>query len=339
MSLSELVGHPVVLDVRRRELVDGGQTNLGARGPLTLFDHRGGSFALEVEAEAALAIVGALAGGKTLPRIARGRAVEPEVEGALAGVALWLARRVGLDEATLTAVGATTGAVRARLAGSEAMQIDVTVRIGALKSATRLLATVPSNGSTTPLPATRTLEILGEIPLSVDVVLGAGWAPRREMALQPGDVVVIDGLERGRCLLTVPGANHGLVATMLKDGRVRVGPRMVPLAPEPPTTEKETPPMTDVNPSSSGETVEVPAVGDTPLAEALAEMPVQVRAEAGTVTMPARAWAAMGPGDVVVLDRRVGESVLLRIGGRVVGRGELVDVDGVLGVRIVERTP
>jgi flagellar motor switch/type III secretory pathway protein FliN len=127
----------------------------------------------------------------------------------------------------------------------------------------------------------------------------------------------------------------------LDGGRLRLGGTRVELAAEPTpveTASREAAPMTDsANPT--GETMQVPVFGQNPIADVLAEMPVEIRVEAGTVTMPARAWAAMGTGDVVVLDRRVGESVTLRVGGTIVGRGELVDVDGNLGVRLIERSP
>jgi flagellar motor switch/type III secretory pathway protein FliN len=45
----------------------------------------------------------------------------------------------------------------------------------------------------------------------------------------------------------------------------------------------------------------------------------------------------MSSGDVVTLGRRVGEAVTLRVGGAVVARGELVVVDGEVGVRIKHR--
>jgi flagellar motor switch/type III secretory pathway protein FliN len=53
--------------------------------------------------------------------------------------------------------------------------------------------------------------------------------------------------------------------------------------------------------------------------------------------MLAREWAAMGEGDVIALGHPVGHSVLLRVGSQIVARGELVDVDGEVGVRVVER--
>ena len=57
----------------------------------------------------------------------------------------------------------------------------------------------------------------------------------------------------------------------------------------------------------------------------------------GEATMAAREWAALGRGDVVALGRRVGEPVLLRVGGVIVARGDLVEIDGEVAVRIVDR--
>ena len=73
------------------------------------------------------------------------------------------------------------------------------------------------------------------------------------------------------------------------------------------------------------------------LLDAIGDVPVLVRVEIGEARMPAREWAAVGAGDVVALGRRVGESVVLRVGGVPVARGDLVDVEGEIGVRIVER--
>jgi len=53
--------------------------------------------------------------------------------------------------------------------------------------------------------------------------------------------------------------------------------------------------------------------------------------------LAARDWAAIGRGDVIALGRRVGEAVVLRVGGVPVARGELVEIEGEVGVRIIER--
>ena len=70
------------------------------------------------------------------------------------------------------------------------------------------------------------------------------------------------------------------------------------------------------------------------LTDVLLETPVVVRVELGAVSMSAREWARLGPGDVIETAQRIAEPVVLRIAGREVGRGELVNVDGQVGVRI-----
>jgi flagellar motor switch/type III secretory pathway protein FliN len=67
------------------------------------------------------------------------------------------------------------------------------------------------------------------------------------------------------------------------------------------------------------------------------DAPLVVRVEVGAVTLTASEWAALGPGDVVALGRRVHEPIVLRVAGAEVARGELVDIEGELGVRIRER--
>ena len=65
--------------------------------------------------------------------------------------------------------------------------------------------------------------------------------------------------------------------------------------------------------------------------------PVVVRVEIGSVTLPASEWAALRKGDVIETGHRITEPVVLRAGGQEIARGELVNVDGEVGVRIVER--
>jgi flagellar motor switch protein FliM len=66
----------------------------------------------------------------------------------------------------------------------------------------------------------------------------------------------------------------------------------------------------------------------------LLETPIVVRVELGSISMTAREWARLGPGDVIETSQRIAEPVVLRVAGREVARGELVNVDGQVGVRI-----
>jgi flagellar motor switch protein FliN/FliY len=71
--------------------------------------------------------------------------------------------------------------------------------------------------------------------------------------------------------------------------------------------------------------------------EVLEDAPVVVRVELGAVEMKAREWAALASGDVIALGRPLGAPAILRVGGVEVARGELVQVDGEYGVRILRR--
>ena len=119
-------------------------------------------------------------------------------------------------------------------------------------------------------------------------------------------------------LLAAPSAELGLRASLGADDRLVLGGTLEPLV--------------------GAETHMAPEDNES-LITALGDVPVVVRVEIGEVVMTARDWASLGRGDVVALSRRVGGPVVLRVGGVPVARGELVELDGDVAVRIVERLP
>jgi type III secretion system YscQ/HrcQ family protein len=64
------------------------------------------------------------------------------------------------------------------------------------------------------------------------------------------------------------------------------------------------------------------------------EVPVTLTVELGRVTIPLHRLADLKPGDVLELGRHAREPVELTSGGRLVARGELVQIDTELGVRV-----
>lgn len=72
-------------------------------------------------------------------------------------------------------------------------------------------------------------------------------------------------------------------------------------------------------------------VGETALLEA-PETTLEVRL--GSATLGLRELGELSSGQVLTLDRQVGADAELVVDGRVIGRGELVDVEGEIGVRI-----
>lgn len=67
----------------------------------------------------------------------------------------------------------------------------------------------------------------------------------------------------------------------------------------------------------------------------LSSVPVEVEVVIARGSFAVGEVAAWRPGEVVALPTRVGEPVELRAGGRVIARGELCDVEGEIGVRIL----
>jgi flagellar motor switch/type III secretory pathway protein FliN len=66
------------------------------------------------------------------------------------------------------------------------------------------------------------------------------------------------------------------------------------------------------------------------------ELPVELSLELGRVVLSAAEVLALAPGAVVTVPRPTGGLVDVVAGGRVVARGELVDVEGGIGVRVTE---
>ncbi|WGS00270.1 flagellar motor switch protein FliN [Bradyrhizobium sp. ISRA443] len=70
--------------------------------------------------------------------------------------------------------------------------------------------------------------------------------------------------------------------------------------------------------------------------EAVFDVPVQVSAVLGRSKMEVGDLLKLGPGTVLELDRRVGESIDIYVNNRLVARGEVVLVEDKLGVTMTE---
>jgi type III secretion system YscQ/HrcQ family protein len=66
------------------------------------------------------------------------------------------------------------------------------------------------------------------------------------------------------------------------------------------------------------------------------DAPVEVCVEIARFTLPVAEIAALRAGEVLATGTPIGEHAVLRAGGRALARGQLVDVDGHVGVRITE---
>ena len=163
---------------------------------------------------------------------------------------------------------------------------------------------------------------LGDLAVDVPVVAGICLAARPQLEqLQPGDAWLcgegwlVDRHGCGSCALAAPASDRGVAAELRPGGEVAVRGDRVDLALDVPRDNA----------------MEEP---DDTLHDAVLDAPIVVRVELGAVSMTAREWARLAPGDVILAERRIADPAVLRVAGREVARGELVDVDGELGVRI-----
>lgn len=69
--------------------------------------------------------------------------------------------------------------------------------------------------------------------------------------------------------------------------------------------------------------------------EVLGNAPVMVRLELGAVEMTAAQWSQLRPGDIVESGRAVGAPVQLRAGGQLLAEGQLIQIEGQIGVKIL----
>lgn len=70
--------------------------------------------------------------------------------------------------------------------------------------------------------------------------------------------------------------------------------------------------------------------------DAVHDVPVRVQAVLGRARMPVGQLIKLAVGTVVELDRRVGEPVDIFVNNRLIARGEVVLIDGALGVTLTE---
>ncbi|QIZ76792.1 FliM/FliN family flagellar motor switch protein [Ferrimonas lipolytica] len=65
-------------------------------------------------------------------------------------------------------------------------------------------------------------------------------------------------------------------------------------------------------------------------------LPVDVTLEVSSTEMTLSELSKLGHGDVVQLQARAGDPINIKVNGQLLGRGEVVDVDGRYGVRMLE---
>jgi flagellar motor switch/type III secretory pathway protein FliN len=232
--------------------------------------------------------------------------LSPTLAGLIGALAVETARRSGI---ATTLLGAPP-------VGEEALLVDVTLLLDGRPFSLSVFVV----GAATRAGQPR-LEQLGSLTLRLPLVVANVALARQELlglelggALMLGEAASIDVTGAGHGILVGPHSERGIRVDLRPDGRLVVGEATEARL----SVERDNPNQND------GET----------LTDVLLETPVVVRVELGAVSMSAREWARLGTGDVIETGQRIAEPVVLRIAGREVGRGELVNVDGQVGVRI-----
>jgi flagellar motor switch/type III secretory pathway protein FliN len=332
--LADLLGVGVDLRIRRVRPVDQPRgIEGGAAVVLANADSPGLARAVVIEAEQALvATVVARITRRPPPVVLQaGETASAGLSGAFAAFVAAALRRAHGQVTTRVLAAGPAPALEADLAraGHELVAIALTVLVGDDAFDARIVA---PRGGLLGLPLlpwdVTAVAALGITPLALPVVAHAVRLPATELArLAPGDALMLPGwpLARpapgglaGRVLLSAPCSEVGIEAWLGEDGHLVLRGDPVPLC-------------------AADETERGDGMNRSELVEAIGDVPVVVRVEIGEAQMTAREWATIGRGDVVALGRRIGEPVVLRVGGVPVARGDLVEIDGEVGVRVVER--
>lgn len=248
---------------------------------------------------------------------------EPAVLGALSALIVEAARDARAKE-PLVPLGLATSA-----ADAAAAVILATVIIEGRPYAAALWLPESLAAPAEP-PARASLAALASTEVALPLVVAQCLASPALLAeLEPGAAFCpgvgwsIDAEGIGSGLLVAANSEHGVAVELGPEGKIVV------------RHAESVPVTTDINASSASD---LPAEGPT-LADAVLDAPIVVRVEVGQLSMAAREWAALRCGDVIGTGRRIAEPVLLRAGGQVIARGELVNLEGELAVRILELAP
>ncbi len=338
-ALAELVEAPVTVTARRHHRLDAVDARRGVDDAIGVLIAPAGEHAtsrrvlLEVEGALAAALA-ARALRQRAPKIVDpARPASPALAGAVAAIVIAALRRAHAGVA-MKVLAAGPGADLARdlhLAERDVTTTTFSVVVG--EDAFEARVSVPYDAAAGSAPkhaglSYDALVAMGDATIALPLLLTSTAASRSDVAaLSRGDVLVLeslggrvleDGSLSGAVALIASSSERGIAADLAENGRLVVRDRL----------------------ESHSLEIAMPARQDsTTTIEALEDAPVVVRVELGAVEMTAREWAELGAGDVLALGRRIGDPAVLRVGGVELARGELVQVDGEYGVRILSRTP
>lgn len=329
--LGSLLGTAVRVSVRRAERAARARA-FGAGYGVTLRGDEASAIEALLQVESALAnTVVARAIDRTSPLFHKADRQSSGIAGAFAAVVGTAARRACSTGLLRAESAGAASELQATLPGPDEdwAGVTLTVSVGDDAYVARLvLSTRRARTAPEPRWTRRELAGLGATPLSLPLVAAIFRATTSDVAsLARGDAIVPaewplarpsnGGGWTGMLLLAAPAGGIGIVADLSNDGYLML--------------------RGDPQALWAGEAEMVESDESSALVTAVGDIPIVVRVEIGEAQMAAREWATLQRGDVIALGRRIGERVILRVGGVPVATGDLVEVEGDVGVRIVER--
>jgi flagellar motor switch protein FliN/FliY len=346
-SLSDLAGLPVDIRFRRahtthpRHSADDAVGVIVSRSETRALSQ---SFLIDLDGALAATLV-TKALGQRAPRVTdHSRTASPAIAGAVAAIVLATLQRAQAPGAAETlrvvAAGPAVALVRDLAAADPALTTAwFTILIGQdafeARITLREMMEAPPHEAK---PTKSALEQLGDALVAIPLVVATTLADRADVeALVTGDAFVPgsfplsigkEGVLKGRVAIVVGTSEMGIGAELTENGQLMVRELAEPHSWEPPSSDSEN--NSEEKEAMSEET------SATATVDVLDDVPILVRVELGTVEMTARQWAALHPGNIVTIGRKIGSPATLRVGGVEVAKGELVQVDGEYAVRILK---
>lgn len=335
-GLEPALGAP--LEIAARELGAGACRAPGEASQLVRLEHVGtrAQAVLEVDAPVALELVWLCLSGSVDASMAAPRPLDRVEQGVLlylAARALW---SLWGPECPFRVAGPGGEAdLRALERDGDSVAVHLELRAGAARGHAWLHLPPALGRAALSAAAPRRLHAAaaGLVPTAVHVVAGRARLSAAQLAnLGPGDAALLDeawcsvdaatGALCGSPRLRLPGGRPRWVADLPAGGRELAITRTLDQAPAA---------------GDGGETMDQAddRLPGTP-AELLEEIPAELSVELGRIALTARAALELRPGQTLRLARRPGDPVDVRVGPSLVARGELVLVDGELGVLIRE---
>lgn len=217
------------------------------------------------------------------------------------------------------------------------LQIEGPIGAGALR------LDLPASTASTVGPVDHWRSRAGDLPVVARVEIAATELPAASLVgLAPGDALVFDGRGAAGYLADAhEGFDEGFEEKSW-EGRLVIGAHAAPLRIAPtgllelagdfemtgtPKIERTVAIAREGTMDVSGPTEKAISV--------LAAAPIEVVAELARITLRGDEVLGLAPGVVLTLPGNRRQAIALRVGGEIWAEGELVDVDGELGVRVV----